>query len=165
VEVEILSKHTITFVVNRKKRTVRVDSNETLLQVLRNRLGLKGVKDGCASGDCGACAVIVDGAIVNSCLMLAVQARNRKIETIEGIGSARKLHPLQKAFMKEGAVQCGFCIPAMILASKNLLDNNPNPSRAEIEQAVSSVLCRCTGYTKITRAIESAASEMRGSHK
>jgi len=165
VEVEVLSKHSITMVVNRKKRTMRVDSDETLLQVLRDRLDLKGAKDGCASGDCGACAVIVDGAIVNSCLMLAVQARNRKMETIEGIGSARKLHPLQKAFMREGAVQCGYCTPAMILAAKNLLDKNPNPSKAEIEQAVSSVLCRCTGYTKIKRAIESAASEMRGNHK
>jgi carbon-monoxide dehydrogenase small subunit len=125
-------------------------------------LGLKGIKNGCGSGDCGACAVLVDGALVNSCLMLAVQARNRKVETIEGIGSSKKLHPLQKAFMKEGGIQCGFCTPAMILAAKNLLDQNPKPTRLEIEHAISGVLCRCTGYTKIIQAIESAASEMRG---
>jgi len=160
-----VSKHSITFVVNRKKHTLRVESHETLLRVLRDRLDLKGAKDGCGTGDCGACVVIVDGAIVNACLMLAVQARNRKIETIEGIGSAKKLHPLQRAFMREGAVQCGYCTPAMILAAKNLLESNPNPSQAEIRQAISSVLCRCTGYTKIIRAIESAASEMRGSRK
>ncbi len=160
-----MSKHSISLVVNRKKRKLRVESDETLLQVLRDRLGLKGAKDGCATGDCGACAVIVDGVIVNSCLMLAVQTRDRKIETIEGIGSAKKLHALQKAFMKEGAVQCGYCTPAMILAAKNLLDRNPNPSRTEMERAISSVLCRCTGYTKIINAIESAASEMGGNRK
>jgi carbon-monoxide dehydrogenase small subunit len=162
---EKMSKHIITFTVNRKRRTVQVASDETLLQVMRGRLGLKGAKNGCGTGDCGACAVIVDGAVMNSCLMLAVQARGRKIVSIEGIGSARKLHPLQKAFMSEGAVQCGYCTPAMILAAKNLLDSNPNPSHAEIAEAVSGVLCRCTGYTKVIKAIESAADVMRGSKK
>jgi carbon-monoxide dehydrogenase small subunit len=152
-------------IVNQKAHTLTVESHETLLQVLRDRFGLKGAKNGCSSGDCGACAVIVDGALVNSCLMLAVQARNRKIETIEGLGSTKKLHPLQKAFMREGGIQCGFCTPAMILAAKKLLDQNKDPTRAEIENALSGVLCRCTGYRKIIQAVESAASEMRGGLK
>ena len=159
-----MSRHPISLIVNGKKRRLRIDSSETLLQVLRNRLGLKGAKNGCGTGDCGACAVLVDGNLVNSCLMLAVQARGRRVETIEGIGSDRKLHPLQKAFMKEGGIQCGFCTPAMILAAKNLLDNKTNPTRAEIEDALSGVLCRCTGYAGIIRAIQSASSEMRGDY-
>jgi aerobic carbon-monoxide dehydrogenase small subunit len=162
-EVDALSKHSITLTVNGKKRKLQVQSQETLLHALRNRLGIWGAKYGCGTGDCGVCAVTIDGAIVNSCLMLAVQARNRKIETVEGIGSAKKLHRLQEAFIREGAVQCGYCTPAMILAAKNLLDRNPNPSPAEIRQEICGILCRCTGYTKIVRAIRSAGATSRRS--
>ena len=147
----------LTFTVNGKKRTCRVRGHETLLDVLRNHLDLKGAKDGCSTGDCGACAVIVDGQLVNSCLMLAIQARGSKVTTIEGIGSSRRLHGLQRAFIREGAVQCGYCTPAMILAAKNLLDHQTNPSEETIRNEISGVLCRCTGYNSIVRAIQVAS--------
>lgn len=119
------------------------------------------MKEGCGTGDCGACTVIIDGQLVNSCLVLAVQARDKRITTIEGIGTRERLHPVQKAVMKYNAAQCGFCIPAMVLAGKNLLDHNPAPSRDDIKQAISGVLCRCTGYYKLIDAIEDAADELR----
>ena len=144
--------------MNGRRRTVRVRSDQTLLDVLRNDLELKGAKNGCNTGDCGACAVIVDGRVVNSCLTLATQARGSRIETIEGIGSPKKLHSLQKAFIRQGAVQCGYCIPAMILTGHLLLEKNPNPSTTEIKRAMSGVLCRCGSYPKILRAIQAAAS-------
>lgn len=153
-----MSRYHLVFVVNGRKRSVRVESNQTLLDVLRNDLHMTGVKNGCNAGDCGACAVIVDGRVVNSCLMLALQARGSKIVTIEGIGSLKKLHRLQKAFVKEGAVQCGYCTPAMILTAKNLLDRNPRPRTAEIKRAMSGVLCRCGSYAKIIKAIQVASS-------
>lgn len=156
-----MSKHLIRFNVNGKDHALVVESHERLLDVLRDRLGLKGVKEGCASGDCGICAVIIDGKIVNSCLVLAAQARNKKIVTIEGIGTENNLHPLQKAFIDWNASQCGFCIPAMILTAKNLLDHTPYPTDAQIKKAISGVLCRCTGYVKIIDAIRTAAVEMR----
>lgn len=154
-----MSRYPLTFVVNGRKRTVRVKSDQTLLDVIRHNLDLKGAKNGCNTGDCGACAVIVDGRVVNSCLMLAQQARGSKIVTIEGIGSPKKLHPLQEAFVKEGAVQCGYCIPAMVLTGRALLDRNPRPSTSEIKRAMSSVLCRCGSYAKIIKAIQAAASD------
>jgi len=157
-----LAKHTIRLNVNGKDHALIVDSTERLLDVLRDRLNLKGVKEGCGTGDCGACTVIMDSHLVNSCLVLAVQARDKRITTIEGVGTREKLHPVQKAMMKYNAAQCGFCIPAMVLAGKNLLDHNPTPSREEIKEAISGVLCRCTGYYKLVTSIQEAAGEMSG---
>lgn len=157
-----MAKHTIRLNVNGKDHALIVDSTERLLDVLRDRLNLKGVKEGCGTGDCGACTVIMDGHLVNSCLVLAVQARDKRITTIEGVGTREKLHPVQKAIMKYNAAQCGFCIPAMVLAGKNLLDHNPTPSREEIKEAISGVLCRCTGYYKLVTSIQEAAGEMSG---
>jgi len=155
-----LSRHLLKFTVNGKDYALLVQSHERLLDVLRDRLGLKGTKEGCSTGDCGICGVLMDGKLVNSCLIFAIQARNKKIGTIEGIGTAEKLHPLQRTFMERNASQCGFCIPAMILASKNLLDKNPNPSEDQIRRATSGILCRCTGYLKIFEAVKAAAHEM-----
>jgi carbon-monoxide dehydrogenase small subunit len=124
-------------------------------------LDLKGAKEGCGTGDCGICAVLMNGKLVNSCLVLAVQARNTRVITIEGIGSAENLHPVQKAFIDLSASQCGYCIPAMILAAKDLLDRNRAPSDIEIKKAISGILCRCTGYLKIIEAVRSASQEIR----
>jgi carbon-monoxide dehydrogenase small subunit len=157
-----LAKHLLKFTVNGKDYALVVESHERLLDVLRNRLGLKGTKEGCSTGDCGICGVLMDGKLVNSCLIFAIQARNKRIETIEGIGTAEKLHPVQRAFMEWNASQCGYCIPAMILAAKNLLDKNPNPTQDQIRRATSGILCRCTGYLKIFEAVQAAAEEMKG---
>jgi len=159
-----LSKHLLKFTVNGKQHALVVQSHERLLDVLRDRLGLKGTKEGCSTGDCGICAVLMDGKLVNSCLIFAIQARDKEILTIEGIGTAEKLHPIQRAFMKWNASQCGYCIPAMILASKELLDRNPNPTTDEIKQATSGIICRCTGYVKIFEAIKTAAAEMKAAN-
>lgn len=156
-----MSKHLLKFTVNGKDQALVVESHERLLDVLRDRLGLKGTKEGCSTGDCGICAVIMDGKLVNSCLVLAIQARNKKITTIEAIGTAENPHPLQRAFIKYNAIQCGFCIPAMILASKNLLDHNPSPTDEEIKEAIRGTLCRCTGYQSIIKAVKAAAIEMK----
>jgi carbon-monoxide dehydrogenase small subunit len=157
-----LAKHFVKFNVNGKDQALIVESTDRLLDVLRDRLNLKGVKEGCATGDCGTCTVIMDGQLVNSCLVLAVQARDKKITTIEGVGTSENLHPVQKALMKYNAAQCGFCTPAMILAGKNLLDHNPSPSKDEIKEAISGILCRCTGYYKIIDAIYDASKEGLG---
>jgi len=125
--------------------------------VLRDQLRLTGTKVGCNMGDCGACAVIMDGKPVNACLVLAVQANGREILTVEGLADERDLHPLQRAFLEKGAVQCGFCTPGMLLSAKGLLDQNPTPSEEEIKMAISGNLCRCTGYVKIIEAIKSAS--------
>ena len=156
-----MSKHLLKFTVNGKSHALVVQSHERLLDVLRDRLGLKGTKEGCSTGDCGICAVLMDGKLVNSCLIFAMQARNKEIVTIEGIGTPRNLHPIQRAFMKWNASQCGYCIPAMILASKELLDRNPNPTEEDIRRATSGIICRCTGYLKIFEAVKTAASEMK----
>lgn len=139
--------------------TVRreVPASRTLIDFLRDDLGLTGTKEGCGKGECGACTVLVDGKPVNSCLMLAYQANGCKVTTIEGLERNGELHPLQEAFMEEGAVQCGFCIPGMIVAAKAILDANPEPTRDEIRQGISGNICRCTGYVKIIDAIEAAA--------
>jgi len=158
----MMSRHLVVMNVNGKRCRLRVESRERLLDVLRERLGLTSVKEGCGTGDCGACIVILNGRIVNSCLMLAVQARNAKIETVEGLGTDKKLHPLQKAFIRHSAAQCGYCTPAMILTAKNLLEKNSRPSREQIRNAISGSLCRCTGYVKIVDAIQDAAAEMSG---
>ena len=156
-----MSKHLLKFTVDGKDHALVVESHERLLDVLRNRLGLKGTKEGCSTGDCGICVVIIDGKLVNSCLVLAIQARNKTITTIEAIGTRENPHPLQREFIKWNAAQCGFCTPAMILASKNLLDHNPSPTDDEIKEAIRGILCRCTGYYSIVRAVKAAALEMK----
>jgi len=156
-----LSRHLLKFNVNGKDHALVVESHERLLDVLRDRLGLKGTKEGCSTGDCGICAVLMDGKLVNSCLVIAIQARNKKITTIEAIGTSEQLHPLQREFIKWNASQCGFCIPAMILASKNLLDHKPSPTDEEIKQATRGIICRCTGYHSMINAVRAAALEMK----
>ena len=142
--------------VNGRPIEVAVKPTWTLLRVLREELRLTGTKKGCEQGDCGACVVIMNGRTVNSCLVLALQAEAKEIETIEGLGTADHLHPLQESFIEHGAVQCGFCTPGMLLSAKVLLDENPKPTQEEIKVGISGNLCRCTGYTKIIEAIESA---------
>lgn len=145
--------------VNGVDYEVDMEGHERLIDLLRDKLGIKSVKEGCGSGECGVCTVLLDGRPVNSCLMLAVQARGKTITTVEGIGSADNPHPLQRAFLKVGAVQCGYCIPAVILTSKSLLDKNPNPSKEEIRSALRSVLCRCGSYLLFEEAIRAAVEE------
>lgn len=151
-------KKLIHVTVNGRRIEVAVEPNTTLVDLLRYELGLTGTKKGCDLGDCGACTVILDGRAVNSCLVLAVQAHGRSVQTIEGLETADGLHRLQEAFVEKGAIQCGFCSPGMILSAKNLLDRNPHPGEKEIRQSVSGNLCRCTGYQKIIEAIQSASS-------
>ena len=152
-------KRNVTMTVNNKKCEVAVEPNQVLVDVLRDQLGLTGTKVGCAGGDCGACAVIMDGKAVNSCLVLAVQANGSTILTIEGMETDQGLHPIQQAFVDKGAIQCGFCTPGLILSAKALLDQNPNPDRSEIRMAISGNLCRCTGYQKIVEAIQDASKK------
>ena len=146
-------KKTIHITVNNKPIEIAVDPNQSLLEVIRERLRLTGTKAGCLVGDCGACTVLLDGIPVNSCLMLAVQANGKHVTTIEGIETPQGLHPLQTAFVDKGAIQCGYCTPGMILTSKSLLDRNPKAEEGEIKEAISGNLCRCTGYQKIVEAI------------
>jgi aerobic carbon-monoxide dehydrogenase small subunit len=136
--------------------------DEPLLDVLRNRLGLTGAKEGCGTGDCGACSVIVDGRLTCSCLVLGAEMNGRKLETIEGMADGAKLHPLQKNFIDHAALQCGICTPGFLIAAKALLDKNPDPSEEEIRFGLAGNLCRCTGYDKIVRAVQATAKEMRG---
>ncbi|MBR9651389.1 (2Fe-2S)-binding protein [Thalassovita aquimarina] len=136
--------------------------DETLLDVLRNRLGLMGAKEGCGTGDCGACSTIMDGRVVCSCLVLGAEAQGRTIETIEGLANGSELHPLQSKFIEHAALQCGICTPGFLMAAKALLDKNPDPTEEEIRYWLAGNLCRCTGYDKIVRAVQAAATEMRG---
>ena len=152
----------ISLRLNGRERRFRVEERETLLRVLRERAGLTGAKKGCDIGECGACTVILNGRAVNSCCVFAVQADGGTVETIEGLGTPDKPHPLQRAFIDAGAIQCGFCTPGMILAAKALLDREPHPSREAIRRALSGNLCRCTGYEKIERAVELAAEAISG---
>lgn len=138
---------------------------ESLMTALRDRIGLTGVKEGCGTGDCGACSVTLDGQLVCSCLVLGVEARGRKITTVEGMADGDKLHPLQANFIEHAALQCGICTPGFLVAAKALLDRNPNPSETEIRYALAGNLCRCTGYDKIVRAVQSSAKEMREAAK
>ena len=135
--------------------------DETLLEVLRDRLGLTGAKEGCGTGDCGACSVLLDGRVVASCLVLAAEVQGRAVTTIEGIASGTTLHPLQTAFLKEAALQCGVCTPGFIVAAKALLDINPDPTEEQVRYWLAGNLCRCTGYDKIVRAVLAAAADMR----
>lgn len=152
---------TITLTVNGEQCAAAVEPNQTLLDVLRDVLGLSGVKDACGGeGECGACTVIMDGEAVNACLVLAGQAAGRRVETIEGLSSGGRLHPLQRAFVELGAVQCGFCIPGAVMSAKALLDRDPHPGDDTIREALSGNLCRCTGYAKMIAAVRRAAEEL-----
>lgn len=146
----------IDLLVNGKKHSLEVEEDMRLIDLLREKLGLTGVKEGCSEGECGACTVIMDGEVVNSCLVMAFQAHESNIITIEGLDGEGSLHPLQQAFIDAGAVQCGYCTPGMILSAKALLDKNPNPTEEEIREGISGNLCRCTGYNKIVEAINRA---------
>jgi carbon-monoxide dehydrogenase small subunit len=157
-----VSKHHITTTINGEATEFLCEPQLTMLDVLRDELRLTGSKEGCSSGDCGACTITVDGRVVCSCLMLAVEAEGRKIETIEGMAKGDQLHPLQRQFLEHAALQCGFCTPGILVAAKALLDRNPDPSETEIRYWLAGNLCRCTGYDKIVRAVVDAAAEMRG---
>lgn len=162
---EVPSRHSIRVRVNGEWRSTQVDGDESLLDVLRNKFNLKGPKEGCGTGDCGACVVILSGKVVPSCLVFAATVDGSDVTTIEGIGSAGSLHPLQQAFIQAGAVQCGFCIPGMITSAKNLLDSNPSPTRKEVREALVGNICRCTGYVRIIEAVMLAAEMMRSDEK
>ena len=147
-------KELIELKVNGEEYEVAIQPWRTLLEVLRNDLGLTGAKRGCDEGDCGACTVIIDGKTKLACLTLAIEAEGKEIETIEGLAKGGELHPIQEAFVEHGAIQCGFCTPGMILSAKALLEENPKPSEEEIRRGISGNLCRCTGYVKIVEAIQ-----------
>jgi carbon-monoxide dehydrogenase small subunit len=151
------AKTVLRMKVNGRPVEIAVRPTWTLLRVLREELRLTGTKKGCEQGDCGACVVVMNGKTVNSCLVLALQAESKEIETIEGMGREDNLHPLQKSFIEHGAVQCGFCTPGMLMSAQVLLKENSEPTQEEIKVGISGNLCRCTGYTKIIKAIESAS--------
>ena len=155
----------ITFTLNGARTTLSVDPAERLLDILRYRLDLTGSKEGCGSGDCGACSITLDGTLVCSCLMLAAEAEGREITTIEGMATGEALHPLQQKFLEEAALQCGICTPGMLVAAKALLDENPDPTETEVRFWLAGNLCRCTGYDKIVRAVMDTAQEMREAAK
>ena len=154
-----MGKQLFTLNVNGRDYELYTEPNQSLLEVVRDELRLTGSKEGCGTGDCGACTMVVDGETVTSCLMLAPDAAGREIMTIEGLSDGEQLHPMQQAFIDHGSVQCGFCIPGMILAGVALLERNPHPSRDEIRRGIAGNLCRCTGYRKIVEAIESVAGD------
>lgn len=156
-----MSKLAVTTTVNGDPAEFLCDPGETLLDALRGSLGLTGAKEGCGSGDCGACTVMLDGAMVCSCLVLAAEVEGRKIATIEGVAEGSVLHPVQDKFLEFGALQCGFCTPGFIVAAKALLDHNPDPDESEIRYWLAGNLCRCTGYDKIVRAVQATAAQMR----
>ena len=157
----MMSTHEINFTLNDKSVTLSVDPGNTLLDVLRGQINLTGTKKGCGKGECGACTVILDGEAVNACLIPIMKVKGRSVQTIEGIGNEKNLHPLQESFMDKGAIQCGFCTPGMIMSSKALLDKSKTPSKAEIREAIAGNICRCTGYVKIEEAVTAAAEKMQ----
>ena len=157
-----MSKMHITTTINGDETEFLCDADESLLDVLRDRLGLTGAKEGCGTGDCGACSVVVDGRAVCSCLMLGAEAQGREISTIEGMAAGETLHPLQRKFLEHAALQCGICTPGILVTARNLLERNPDPTESEIRYWLAGNLCRCTGYDKIVRAVQDAAAEMRG---
>ncbi len=156
------SKKHIRFTLNGEQTEVAFAPHKTLLEVLREDLNLTGTKHGCELGECGTCAVLVDGRSILSCLMLGLDAEGREVKTIEGMANGAELHPLQQTFADLGAAQCGYCSPGFLLVAEELLKKAPKPSRAEIQEALSGNLCRCTGYIKIYEAVELAAARMRG---
>ena len=157
-----MSPLTLDITINGECQQLAIEPHWTLLQVLRNRLGLTGTKENCLEAECGVCTVLLDGKAVNSCILLAAQCERRSVVTIEGLGDPEHLHPLQAAFIEYGAVQCGYCIPGMILTAKSYLDEHPGAtaSEDEIREAISGTLCRCTGYQKIVEAIAAAAKRL-----
>lgn len=155
----------ISFTLNGKETTIEAQPDRRVVDILREDLGATGTKEGCGSGDCGCCAILVDGEGRLSCLMLAAQLDGRDITTIEGLAEEGRLHPLQESFVECGAVQCGFCTPGMIISAADLLAGNSNPTRSEIREGLSGNLCRCTGYQKIVDAVESAAGKMKTGDK
>ncbi len=155
-------KVTVSATVNGEPTEWLCEPRETLLEVLRDRLGLTGTKEGCSNGNCGACSVLLDGRLVNSCLVLAVETEGAEITTVEGIRGEKGLTPVQRSFLEEAALQCGFCTPGFIVAATALLQANPSPTEEQIRWWLAGNLCRCTGYDKIVRAVQKAAAEMRG---
>lgn len=156
-----MKKTQVTTTINGDEAEFICETDETLLDVLRNRMGLTGAKEGCGTGDCGACSVTLNGRLVCSCLVLGVEAEGGEITTIEGMATGDDLHPLQKVFLDKAALQCGICTPGILVAAKALLEQNPDPSETEIRYWLAGNLCRCTGYDKIIRAVQDAAAEMR----
>ena len=156
-----MPKHHVTTTINRDPVEFLCSSEQTLLDVLRDVLQLTGSKEGCASGDCGACSVTLDGRLVCACLVLGVEAQGRSVETIEGMAQGDELHPLQRKFLEHAALQCGICTPGFLVASKALLERNPHPTETELRYWLAGNLCHCTGYDKIVRAVLDAATEMR----
>ncbi len=151
-------KRMISFILNGKQVETEVEPDMTLLQLLRETLGLTGTKEGCGMGDCGACTVLVNGATVNSCIYPAMETEEKTVVTIEGLTDGEgRLHPIQKAFIEHGAIQCGFCTPGMVLSAKALLDENPHPTEEEIRKGIAGNLCRCTGYAQIIEAVKAAS--------
>jgi aerobic-type carbon monoxide dehydrogenase small subunit (CoxS/CutS family) len=148
---------TLTMRLNDQEVTIEVKTDALLVDVLRDQLELTGTKEACGEGECGACTVLLDGEPVTSCLIPALKAQGKEVMTVEGLASAGELHPLQRAFIEHGAVQCGYCTPGMLMSAKALLDRNPHPSEEEIKEAISGNLCRCTGYVKIIEAIKAAS--------
>ena len=157
-----MSRIHVTATVNGDAVEFLADPRDSLLDCLRDQLNLTGSKEGCGTGDCGACSVTVDGTLVCSCLVLGVEAQGKTIETVEGLAKGEELHPLQRKFIEHAALQCGFCTPGILVAAKALLAENPNPTDTEIRYWLAGNLCRCTGYDKIIRAVQDAAAEMRG---
>ena len=155
-------KHHISFNVNGDPVEALCETEQTLLDVLRDELNMTGTKEGCATGDCGACSVLVDGRLVCACLILGTEMKGQNVETIEGMADGDSLHPLQQKFLEHAALQCGVCTPGFLVAAKNLLDRNPNPTETEVRYWLAGNLCRCTGYDKIVRAVMDTAAEMRG---
>ena len=158
-----MAKYHVTATVNGDAVEFLCEPEQTLLDVLRDELDLTGSKEGCASGDCGACSVLLDGRLVCACLVLGAEMQGRAVETIEGMANGPKLHPLQQKFLDHAALQCGVCTPGFLIAAKALLDRNPDPSETEVRYWLAGNLCRCTGYDKIVRAVLDTAAEMRGS--
>jgi carbon-monoxide dehydrogenase small subunit len=156
-----MTKQLISLTVNGQPYEVAVEPRWTLLEMVREELQLTGSKEGCGTGDCGACSMIVDGRLVTPCLMLAVQADGRQVVTVEGLGMNGDLHPVQQAFIDAGGVQCGFCTPGMIMAAKSLLDQNPSPTLEQVREGLAGNLCRCTGYAKIYEAVMLAAQKQK----
>lgn len=155
-------KTIVSTVINNDPMEIVCEPRDSLLEVLRDTLHLTGAKEGCNNGNCGACNVILDGRLVNSCCVLAIEARDGEITTIEGLATAEGLHPVQEAFLEGAALQCGICTPGFIVSTKALLDKNPNPTETEIRYWLAGNLCRCTGYDKIVRAVQAAAESMNG---
>ena len=158
-----MAKIVLNTIINGENREFLADERDSLLEALRERLGLMGAKEGCNNGNCGACAVIMDGRLVNSCCVMAAEIAGAELNTIEGLADADSLHPLQEAFLENAALQCGICTPGFLMASKALLDENPDPSEEEIRWWLAGNLCRCTGYDKIIRAVQDSAQRINSS--